>query len=439
MGEAIGMANPSDKSSNVQEAGQALIPPVTPEDTGIDREVLQKLLAKTLYVHGTMTTSAIAREMKLPAAVINALLKELQKLLIVEAKGLAGDDMRAEIRFALGGRGHEFALDALAQSQYVGPAPVSLESFIAQIRRQSIRGDRLSRQQIVECLSHLVLPSDLVDLLGPAFNSGRSILLYGEPGNGKTSIAEAAGRAFTGTIYVPYCLTVGGQIINFFDPTVHTPVEQPETPISRRAIDPRWQLCRRPFVITGGELTLDMLDLSFNPVTRFYEAPMHFKATGGVFVVDDFGRQRTPPQSILNRWIVPLERGFDQLTLNTGKKFSVPFDQLVVFSTNIEPSTLADAGGLRRLYYKIQIPSPSASDYRKIFFDLAGIRSVAIDPALFETFYDSHYRHAKIAPAGHHPKSLIDFVESVCQFRGSISAADSDLLESCWRNLHASM
>jgi hypothetical protein len=306
--------------------------------------------------------------------------------------------MRAEIRFALGGRGHEFALDALARSQYVGPAPVSLESFIAQIHRQSIRHDRLSRQQIVDSLSHLVLPPYLIDVLGPAFNSARSILLYGEPGNGKTSIAEAVGRAFTETIYVPYCFTVGGQIINFFDPTIHTPIEaeQPGTSPSRRsATDPRWQLCRRPFVITGGELTLDQLDLSFNPVTHFYEAPVHFKATGGVFVVDDFGRQRTDPQSVLNRWIVPLERGFDQLTLNTGKKFSVPFDQLVIFSTNIEPT-------------------------------------------LFEAFYDSHYRRAEAAPAGHHPRYLIDFMESVCQFRGSPPVADPDLLESGWQNLHGS-
>ncbi|MGB3901068.1 MAG: AAA family ATPase [Mesorhizobium sp.] len=434
------MAAAAERSGNVQEAGEALRPPVLPEDTGVEREVLQKLLAKTLHVHGTMTTSALAREMKLPATVINALLKELQKLLIVEAKGMAGSDMRAEIRFALGGRGHEFALDAMAQSQYVGPAPVSLESFIAQIGRQSIRRDRLSRQQIVDSLSHLVLPPYLVDLLGPAFNSARSILLYGEPGNGKTSIAEAVGRAFTGTIHVPYCFTVGGQIVNFFDPTIHTAieVEQPGTSPSRSAVDPRWQLCRRPFVITGGELTLDMLDLSFNPVTHFYEAPVHFKAAGGVFVVDDFGRQRTDPQSVLNRWIVPLERGFDQLTLNTGKKFSVPFDQLVIFSTNIEPSVLADAGGLRRLYYKIQIPSPTAGDYKKIFFDLAERRGVEIEMDLFESFYDSHYRQTEVAPAGHHPKYLIDFVESVCQFRGSAPAADSDLLEAGWRNLHGS-
>ena len=433
------MTVPMEQLDGTREAQQALRPPVLPEDTGIDQEVLQKLLAKTLHVHGTMTTSALAREMKLPATVINALLNGLQKLLIVEAKGLAGDDMRAEIRFALGGRGHEFALDALVQSQYVGPAPVSLDSFVAQIRRQSIRHDRLSRQQIVDSLSHLVLPPYLIDLLGPAFNSARSILLYGEPGNGKTSIVEAVGHAFPGTIHVPYCFTVGGQIINFFDPTIHTPVEPKRSEASGKAIDPRWQLCRRPFVVTGGELTLDMLDLSFNPAARFYEAPMHFKATGGTFVVDDFGRQRTDPQSVLNRWIVPLERGFDQLTLNTGKKFSVPFDQLAIFSTNIEPTELADAGGLRRLYYKIRIPNPTADDYRRIFFDLAERRGVKIDPVLFETFYDGYYRRAGVAPAGHHPRYLIDFMESVCQFRGSELVADEDLLSSGWRNLHGSL
>jgi hypothetical protein len=409
--------------------------PTTLEETGLEREVLLKLLAKTLYIHGTMTVSAMAWELRLPVIVINSILKELQRLLLVEAKGLTGTDMRGELRYALGGQGHNYALDAMAQSQYVGPAPVPLEDFVVQARRQSIAQETLSRETIQAALSHLVLPGALVDAIGPAVNSARTILLYGDPGNGKTSIAEAVGKAFKGGIYLPYAFIVGGQIVNFFDAAVHTPVEALDRNVSKPAYDPRWQLCHRPFVITGGELTLDMLDLAFDPLSRTYESPLHFKATGGVFVVDDFGRQRIDPQAVLNRWIVPLERGFDQLTLSTGKKFTVPFDELVIFSTNLEPTKLADAGALRRLYYKIKIPTPTAEDYQSIFTGICETRGVDFDQALFKRFFDKHYVKPGTPPAGHHPRYLIDFAASICHFRGETPRLDDALLASAWQNL----
>ncbi len=416
--------------------------PSIPEDTGIEREILLKLVGKTLFIHGTMTPSAIAREMRLSASIISLLLKDLQKLQYVEAKGLAGADIRSELRFALGGKGHEWVADAMTQSQYVGPAPVNLSTFIEQIRRQSIARERITKGKLQECLSHLVLPDDLVDQLGPAVNSARSVLFYGDPGNGKTSIAIAVGGAFQDTIYVPYCFEVGGQIINFFDPTIHTPVEIQDTSAAgtngsaKPAYDMRWQACRRPFVLTGGELNLDMLDLAFNPISRFYEAPVHFKATGGVFVVDDFGRQRTDPQSVLNRWIIPLERHHDQLTLHTGKKFSVPFDQLAIFSTNLEPEKLADAGALRRLYYKIKVPTPTANDYRSIFEDVVAQHDMEFDQTIFTRFFEKNYGIGGSIPAGHHPKYIVDFIESVCNFRGDRPHMDDALMEGGWNNLN---
>jgi predicted ATPase with chaperone activity len=433
-------ARVGDNSTSLAASGASkTIPktPLTPDDTGLEREILHKLLAKTLFVHGTMTVSAIAREMRLPGAVVSVLLKELQKLMIVEAKGLASQDMRSELRFALGsGRGHEFALEAMAQSQYVGAAPVSLDSFVNQVRSQAIANDRMSRADLEQALSHLVLQENFIDVLGPAANSARSILLYGDPGNGKTSVAQAIGKAFPGTIYVPHAFTVGNQIISFFDPTIHTPVDADPNDSARPEYDPRWRLCRRPSVTTGGELTLDMLDLSFNPISRYYEAPVHLKATGGVFIVDDFGRQRTDPQSVLNRWIVPLDRHFDNLTLNTGKKFEVPFDQLVIFSTNLTPQELVDAGALRRLYYKIRVPSPTPADYRTIFQNVAAASGVPFDAHLFETFFAKHYLDGKAAPAGHHPRYILDFVRSVCAFRGQPHRLDPQLLEDAWRNLN---
>ena len=392
--------------------------PTSVEDTGVSRDLLMKLVAKTLQVHGTLSPSQIAREMRLPTGIVLSLLKDLQRLQFVESKGLAGHDMRSEVRYSLGGDGIHYSARANAQSQYVGPAPVSLEAWIAQIRQQTIADDHVTRDALKKQLSHLILPDDIVTLLGPAVNSAKSVLLYGKPGNGKTSIAEAIGSSFSDRIFIPHCFEVGGQIINLFDPTLHTPDEEEESKtVSKPAFDQRWRRCKRPFVLTGGELTLDMLDLSYNPVSRFYEAPIHLKAIGGVFVIDDFGRQRTDPQAVLNRWIVPLERRYDFLTLHTGKKFSVPFDQLAIFSTNIPPDELADAGALRRLYYKINIPTPSEDDFRVIFRDVAAAAEVPFDSDIFEAFFDRHYANGKAIPAGHHPKYIVDFIKSVCRFK----------------------
>lgn len=409
--------------------------PTTVRETGINRDSLMKLVAKTLQAQGSLAPSQIAFETRLSPGVVVEILKELQKLQYVESRGLEGFEMRSEVRFSLGGAGVHYANRAGLLSQYIGPAPVSLEAWIAQIRQQSIENERVTQEVLQDALSHLVLPENIVSVIGPAINSTKSVLLYGEPGNGKTSIAEAMGKAFKDLIYIPYCVEVGGQIINVFDPTLHTPEDDEYQPKARPTFDRRWRLCRRPFALTGGELTLDMLDLSYNPVSRYYEAPIHLKAIGGVFVVDDFGRQRTDPQAVLNRWIVPLERRYDFLTLHTGKKFAVPFDQLAVFSTNLPPEELADAGALRRLHYKIKIPTPSADDFRTIFRDVAEKAGLPYDSAMFEAFFERHYGNGKATPAGHHPKYIIDFITSVCRFKDEELRMDTELLDGGWGNL----
>jgi hypothetical protein len=412
--------------------------PVRPNsvaETGIEGGILLRLVAKTMTIMDTATATRLAKELRLSKMIINGLLKELTDLSLIESRGLETEDIKSDIRYSLSDGGARFAMEAMEQSQYIGPAPVSLDTFRAQMKRQSISNERIDRPELIKCLSHLVFPEYLLDHLGPAVNSAKSILLYGEAGNGKTSIAEAMSFAFKDVMYFPYCIEVGGQFINFFDPAVHERVDDDVNAIDVR-LDERWVSCRRPVVMTGGELTLEMLDLIFNAQSKFYEAPLHMKAAGGVFVVDDFGRQQTPPQALINRWIVPLERGHDYLTLHTGKKFEIPFDQLVIFSTNIQPRSLTDEAGLRRLYHKIFVPTPAEDDYKQIFRDVCRDRGMACDEAMLDWFYVEKYERPEQIPAGHHPRYLIDFVIALSTYRVTEPVLDRESLELAWENLN---
>lgn len=421
--------------------------PETVEETGIAHGTLLNLVIKAMHVRGLATFPQLCEQVMLSRAVVHGLLEDARELALVEARGLTDSaDRTSEMRYALTSKGHSWAAEALGQSQYVGPAPVTLRDFSAQVARQSILKERIDADRLGRSLDRLVVPQHLVHRLGPAVNSGKSILLYGAPGNGKTCIAEAAGRAFQQTIYLPHCIEVDGQIINFFDETVHHRVDPPaaspafgsRTATERsKEIDRRWIACRRPVVLTGGELTLGMLDLTFNPFARFYEAPLQLKAAGGVFVVDDFGRQQTLPQAILNRWIIPLERGQDYLTLHTGKKFPVPFDQLVMFSTNIPPHDLADEATLRRLYYKIEVPLPSEDDYRKIFDDVCAAHRIPVADDLVSFLFDEFYAEKGLPRAGYHPKFLIEQVVAICEYEGIPVRLDKELLRIAWHNLYA--
>lgn len=402
-------------------------PPIRPdsvEDTGIERNLLMMLIAKAMFTLGTVPPSRLADELMISPIIVTSLLEDMGNLALIESRGLTGSDMTGEIRYALTMKGNSWASDALEQSQYVGPAPVSMDAFRAQVEKQMIVGEKVDRVALTGSLSGLVLPEALVNRLGPAVNSGKSILLYGDPDNGKTSIAEALGGAFQQIIHVPYCIEVGGQIINFFDENVHKRVERDELGNA----DPRWIACKRPVVLTGGELTLDMLDLIFNPYAKFYEAPLHMKASGGIFILDDFGRQQVAPQTLLNRWIIPLERGFDYLTLHSGKKFSIPFDELVVFSTNIAPRSLADEATLRRLYFKIRVPTPTKEDYISIFENACAKNDIAIDKEMLNEFYDEFYKDEHMFPSGHHPEYIVDHVISACDYLQIDRAVSKDLL-----------
>ena len=418
--------------------------PTTVEDTGIEKTMLMNLLSKAMYVLGLQTASALSDHLKVSSSISTSLLEEMRDLSLLESRGLAGADITSQIRYGLTSKGVSWALDATEQSAYVGPVPVTLDAFCAQVANQRISSERIGPKELAHHLRDLILPEDLVHRLGPAANSAKSILLYGAPGNGKTCIAEAIGAAFNQTIYLPYCIEVGGQIINFFDETVHQRIDDPEAeddakrliPRGRSAIDARWNACKRPVVITGGELTLKELDLQYSAVSKFYEAPLHLKALGGVFIVDDFGRQQDPPQAILNRWIVPLEKSVDYLTLHTGKKFPIPFDELVVFSTNIPPGKLTDEAALRRLYYKIEIPKPSRDDFVTIFKRVCDAKGIEFRQDMIDFLFKERYDKLKMEPSGFHPKFFIDQVLSICEYYDTPVDVSDKTLGLAWDNFY---
>lgn len=418
------------------------VPPPAPEtieQSGVGHRLLVDLVLKLVHVEGLTTASALSTRSRLPIALISDLLDEFRQLALVETLGTHGRDFAAELRYALTGKGQDWAMAALERSQYVGPAPVSLEAFRDQVERQRLAGEPVGPEQLMRSFGQLVLPEDLLARLGPAVNSGKSMLLYGASGNGKTAIAEALRDAFRDVIAVPYCIAMDGQIINYFDAHVHQPVPERSTDglgLRTGAVhDRRWVACRRPVSVVGGELTLEMLDLVFDPATKFYEAPAHLKAAGGVFLIDDFGRQRASPESILNRWIVPLERGVDYLSLRTGKKFPVPFDGLVIFSTNLRPTDVADPGMLRRLHYKIEVTEPSRDDYARIWTLVCAERGIELPAGMLDFLEEQLYTRHGATRAGYHPRYLVDQVAAICEYQGQPLRLDRERLSVAWCNL----
>src|SRR5439155_1755323 len=334
--------------------------PRTIQDTGLAVEQIEQLLVKTLFT-GEASGHALADRMRLGYAMLEPLIERLRAERQIEVRGTQGSGT-AGFRYALTDLGRIRAQQYLEINHYIGPAPVPLAAYVSYMRAlQQARG-YIDRERLRKGFSHLIIADEVLEQLGPAVNAGKAVFLYGPPGNGKTVIGEGMGRALGGDMFIPHAIDLDGQIITMFDPINHEPLD-PETEtmslITAVPRDRRWVRIRRPVVITGGELTLDMLDLNFNPLSKFYEAPIQLKANGGVFLVDDFGRQRVRPQELLNRWIVPLESRVDYLTLHTGKKFQIPFDVLIVFATNLKPEALADEAFLRRTPYKIAIPDPA--------------------------------------------------------------------------------
>lgn len=417
--------------------------PLTIEETGLSSKFTSSLLFKCLYRLGLETNLDIATCLKLGQGIVDDLLGKLKQQGFVEMRAVSGGDSRIS-RYSLTNAGKDLAIEASRQSEYVGPAPVPLVQYRNQVQRQQLGNETISPEDIAASLAKLVLPPGILRKLGPAISSGRSMLIYGPPGNGKTSISEAIGGVYRQEVYIPHCIEVDGQVIRVFDPTVHVPIQPEKTAgadglaLLKKRPDPRWVRCRRPVVVTGGELTLKMLDLDYDETARFYEAPPQVKATNGVFIIDDFGRQLVQPKDLLNRWIIPLEKRIDYLTIHTGKKFDVPFDELVIFSTNLPPEKLMDPGLMRRVKYKLRVDPPSLPEYVAIFRQVCCKYRLELPEELLSYLLHDYYPKKRARLAAFHPSFIVEHAMSACQYFGKKPELSIELAQDALENLFIS-
>jgi hypothetical protein len=419
--------------------------PKTVEETGLETNFLLNSVLRIMYISALQTIPEISDQIKLTRGVVESLMDFAKKEALAEIRGPSEKNQNV-MRYALTNAGKERASEALRRCEYIGPAPVPLETYQIQVQKQTITNEIIGVDKLKKALSHLVLSEDVSRQLGPASNSGRAILIYGAAGNGKTSIAEALVAAFEQPVYVPYCIEADGQIIKIFDPSVHVSLSANGNGsngngnshpmfLPQMDYDPRWVRCRRPYIISGGELTLEMLDLDFDVHSKYYEAPLQMKAIGGIFVIDDFGRQRVRPNELLNRWIFPLERKVDYLTLHTGKKFALLFDQLVIFATNFPPEELMDPAQLRRVHYKLKINPPTADEYKEIFRRICESYGLAYSEDIMAYLLNSFYLKYKVPFAGFHPKFIAEHVIAACNYLGTPAQITLQLLDDSLQNM----
>lgn len=414
-------------------------PPKRLEDMKLPIVMMRDIILKTIFRKNVDLVSELAAAVCLPIQVTQELVDMARDQRLIEATGTLNANNGNEMGYQLTDAGKARALDALAQSEYFGPMPVPLDVYREQVKRQSVRNIQVTRDQLTGAMGHLVLPDSLLDHLGPAVSAGRSILMYGPPGNGKSSISNGIRDALGDQVYVPRAIEYASQVITVYDPIVHSKAkEEVQDPNSLRRVtrfDTRYVCCERPTVITGGELSLDMLDLVYNPTARTYQAPLQLKSTGGIFIVDDLGRQQEPPQSIVNRWIVPLEESKDILALQSGEKFEVPFDTLVIFSTNFHPNEIFDTAALRRIFFKIKIDGPDQENFLKIFAMVARKRGMPLDEATLVHLLKVKYPTIDNVYANYQPIFLIDQMIAICEFEGISYQMSPELMDRAWANM----
>ena len=427
--ESLNQILAGGSASGVAGGVRGFAPPVPEsiEETGLSFQFLVDLALKAAAVESSVTSGEVAERLCLPLPLVEPLLQHLYREKFLEARGAVGFNSN---RYALLDRGWEQLRRVMEISGYVGPAPVSLNAYSALMRSQSQPEEMVGPAEVAQAFSDLVLPESLLQTLGFAINSRRSLFISGIPGTGKTSIAERVNYALQSPIWVPHAVAIDEHVINIYDAHNHDRTFDEEI---FPEYDKRWVRIARPLIIVGGEMTLESTDLIYNRASRYYEAPFQIKANCGTLVIDDFGRQRVEPEELLNRWIVPLERKVDFLTLHTGKKISVPFEQLVVFSTNLEPSRLVDEAFLRRMGYRIRIEPPNEATYRLIFERYAETAGVMYEPSLLDHLLQKYSAERRVRKACE-PRDLINRFLDICQFNGLPPILNEELLDLSWNN-----
>jgi GTPase SAR1 family protein/DNA-binding PadR family transcriptional regulator len=409
----------------------SLYTPKEPESLAtldISEQVLAGLILRLLHVHNVMVAHELAAEICLPFYnVVEPVLDGLRENRLIEIT--RGDRASVSYIFSITDAGRARALQFFEQTSYVGPAPVSLDTYVRIIAEQSLRNVSVNAERLREAFQGLVFDDRILEQVGPAVNSGRSIFLYGPPGNGKTSICERIVKSFGGSIFIPNAIEVNGSIIKVFDEYNHEPIAPGADMRLQDKYDRRFRLIQRPVIIVGGELTMETLDLIWNDESRFYEAPFQLKANGGAFMVDDFGRQRIDPKTLLNRWIVPLEKRADYLTLHTGTKIEVPFDELIVFSTNLNPRDLVDDAFLRRIRYKIPINDPTHEHFREIWQLMSAAKGIPYADEIVDYFVEKHMRTHGRPLRGCLPRDILDNILDVCRYKQIEPTVTAEMLD----------
>ena len=410
-----------------------ILPPVPEsiEELGIPPAVLEHLVVKFLYFRGELLGRELARLLGLTFSLIDDLLEALKRQHYVGVKKSLGMGNMSGV-FVLTEAGRNLAREYLLNNQYAGPVPVPLYQYTEVVRRQKLRDNWLSPESLVGAFQHLVVEPDVVAQIGPAVNASKSFLIYGKPGNGKTALAESLFRVETEPIFMPYALECQGNIIQLYDPIYHQKIDDEEAEMSALSLDlpfdGRWFKCRRPFIITGGELALEALDLSYNSHSKIYDAPFQLKANNGIYLIDDFGRQKASPAEILNRWIVPMERHVDYLSFQAGGKMTVPFEAFLIFSTNMRPDQLGDEAFLRRIQYKMFLRSPKLPEFKHILERFAESRALECPPGVVDAFIGKHYTTGGQQFRRCHPRDVLLHAIDIINFESLSKILNEDIL-----------
>ncbi|MFP2901942.1 ATPase, partial [Corallococcus sp. 4LFB] len=406
--------------------------PKTLQEAGLNATFVEELVLKAIFFAGEMRGMDVATRLQLPTTLVDEVIEGLRRQKYIDIRGGGGSGVgRSTMIYQL----TTFVTDVLRQildrNRYNGPAPVPFNEWVAAVKQQTVRGNRITRQRMEDKFGDLIIRDYIFDGIGPAMNSGRAIFFYGPPGNGKTAICQGMVNCYGGDIFVPHALLIDDFVVKMFDANIHRAVDdEPGMP----SYDRRWVRCRRPLVVVGGELTLEMLDLVYTPEVKYYEAPFQMKASNGMLLIDDFGRQKVSPKDLLNRWIVPLESDVDMLTLHTGKKIQVPFDVFAAFSTNLDPSDLVDDAFLRRVRYKLEVQRPDEEQFHEIFQMMCKKRGVPYDARAVDYLIDEHYRPLHRPFAACQPRDLLDQVIDMANYQGVTPRLDPTLLDAAVRS-----